>query len=210
MVTYDTQRAKDAVQYLVDTPYFQHHLKRLRSTVGRPRSLPFRGDAEPLNELLRIGRQNLEAMENLIHVAEFKRSDRNTYQRQYMAQKRARDHKVIELEQLLQGRKLNLDKRHAVLVKQYELWNKERDQFLAARSEEYEQDHDEKPDWMTMNRFRQMFWDTKDQELDALIAEANKVLAGRVAHRKRVVTVERPAKDTSLRRAMLAALDKRK
>ena len=75
MIKFDVARARQAVQYLVDTNYFSHHLRKLRSTVEKPRALPFKGEAEVLNELLLIGRQNLDAMEKLVALAEFKRDD---------------------------------------------------------------------------------------------------------------------------------------
>jgi hypothetical protein len=123
MVAYDLERARKAVQFLVDSSYFAHHIKKLRSTVHKPRSMPFKDDSEVLNELLTIGRQNLQAMENLIQVAEIKRDDRNAYQRQYMAAKRQRDRKVIELEEVMVGKRLSVDERAKVLLRQYGVWN---------------------------------------------------------------------------------------
>lgn len=163
MIQYELQRAKKAVQYLVDSSYFHHHVKKLRNTVEKPRSLPFKEDAEVLNELLVIGRQNLAAMENLIAVAEFKRSGKNDYQREYMAAKRKRDRKVFELEELMSGKPLNQTMRAKVLKHQYNVWNKERDQFLSQKGD---------MQWAQKNEAIKAFWQRKEAELDALIAEA--------------------------------------
>jgi hypothetical protein len=178
MVAYDLERAKQAVQFLVDSSYFAHHLKKLRSTVSKPRSMPFKDDAEVLNELLVIGRQNLQAMENLIQVAEIKRDDRNAYQRHYMAAKRQRDRKVIELEEVMVGKKLSVDDRAKVLLRQYSVWNKERLDFLEKLGE---------ASWLERNDKLKDFWTRKEREIDALLAEAK--LQGGIK-RKYVVRVE--------------------
>jgi hypothetical protein len=170
------------VQFLVDSSYFSHHIKKLRSTVSKPRSMPFKDDAEVLNELLVIGRQNLQAMENLIQVAEIKRDDRNAYQRQYMAAKRQRDKKVIELEEVMTGKKLSLDERRKVLLRQYTVWNKERVEFLEKQGE---------LSWLERNDKLKDFWHRKEREIDALLAEAK--LQGGIK-RKYVVKVENKPK----------------
>lgn len=163
MIQYDLPRAKKAVQFLVDSSYFHHHVKKLRNTVEKPRALPFKEDAEVLNELLVIGRQNHAAMENLIAVAEVKRSGKNDYQREYMAAKRKRDRKVFELEELMSGKPLNQTMRTKVLKHQYAVWNKERDQFLLSKGD---------MTWAQKNDAIRAFWERKEAELDALIAEA--------------------------------------
>lgn len=163
MIQYDAARARQAVQFLVDSSYFHHHIKKLRNTVEKPRAMPFKEDAEVLNELLVIGRQNHTAMENLISVAEYKRDSKNDYQREYMAAKRKRDRKVLELEELMTGKKLPKEQHAKTLKRQYDVWNKEREQFLATKTE---------VSWAEKNDAIRSFWDRKERELDALIAEA--------------------------------------
>ncbi len=163
MITYDKGRAKQAVQYLVDSSYFRHHVTKLRNTVEKPRAMPFKDDAECLNELLIVGRQNLQAMENLIAVAEYKRGNKNDYQREYMAAKRQRDRKVLLLEELMSGKPVPAELRPKVLVQQYKVWNKERDNAVRA----------DLP-WAERNQAIKQFWDTKERELDELIEEARK------------------------------------
>lgn len=163
MIEYNKDRARRAVQFLVDSPYFHHHVVKLRSALRRPRALPFKGDAEPLNELVLIGRQNSDALENLVEVAEFKRSDRNDYQREFMAAKRKRERLAVELESLLTGRTLSLDERTKVVASQRVIWNKEKDQYLAK--------HADLP-WLERNRATRDFWDLKERELEQLIEEA--------------------------------------
>lgn len=197
MIAYDKSRAKQAVQFLVDSSYFHHHVTKLRNTVEKPRALPFKDDAETLNELLLIGRQNLQAMENLIAVAEYKRTNKNDYQRQYMAAKRQRDRKVLLLEELMSGKPVAKEHRKAVLEHQYVVWNKERDALLKRNTD---------ADWTKRNQLLKSFWDSKELELDGLIEEARK--SGPVKRSaKRVVVVKQEPK-TAFGKALANAVKK--
>jgi hypothetical protein len=196
MISYDLVRARQAVQFLVDSSYFHHHIKKLRTTVEKPRSMPFKDDAEVLNELLTIGRQNVAAMENLIGVAEFKRSSKNDYQRNYMAAKRQRDRKVYELEELMTGKALTQDARTKVLRRQYEVWNKEKDANLKGLGEIA---------WTERNDATRQFWERKERELDALIVEAK--ANGPVKRKYRVVVAKEPK--TEFGKALVSAVTPR-
>lgn len=180
MIEYNAERVRAAVQYLVDSSYFMHHTKKLRSTVKKKRSMPFKEEAECLNELLVVGRQSEAAMEALIEVAAFKRPGRNDYQREFMAAKRRRDRKVLDLEEALIGRQLGLDERNQVLLRQYDIWNKEKADMLGKLGE---------VDWTEKNAAIRDFWAKKEAEIDALTEEAKKSLQ-KTATRKRVVVVE--------------------
>ena len=205
MIEYNLARARQAVQFLVDSSYFHHHIKKLRTTVEKPRSMPFKDDAEVLNELLVIGRQNVAAMENLIGVAEFKRSDKNEYQRNYMAAKRQRDRKVFELEELMTGKALSQDARTKTLHRQYEVWNKEKTSYLKAQGDLA---------WSERNDATRQFWDIKEHELDALIAEAK--VNGPVKRKYRVVVAQEPKTEfgktlvTAVTKAPNKSVDKRR
>lgn len=200
MIKYDTARARKAVQHLVDSSYFSHHLRKLRSNLAKPRALPFRGEFEVLNELLIIGRQSPEALENLIKLAEFKRdNDKNSYQREYMAAKRQRDRKVILLEETMTGRKLSLEERRKLLLKQYAVWNREKDVMLRSVQD--------KP-WAERNAAIREFWQRKEHEVDLLQAEAGSQPVKRFKKYK-VDAPAKPAKPTVMREALKKALDKR-
>ena len=186
MITYDPNRARLAVQFLVDSTYYRQHVRKLSTAITRPRALPFRDDAEVLNELVIIGRQNAQALTNLLHVAESKRDGRNDYQREYMAAKRQRDRKALLLEELLEGRKLPHDYRVSVLQRQYTVWNKERDQFIAALGD---------ASWTERNVQLRTFWERKEAELDELIEEARK--RGPVVRKRKRVVVATPPEPTS-------------
>lgn len=195
MIEYDAERVRQAVQFLVDSSYFMHHTKKLRSTVKKKRSLPFKDDAECLNELLVVGRQSEAAMEALIEVAAFKRPGRNDYQREFMAAKRRRDRKVLELEEALVGRQLGLDERNQVLLRQYDIWNKEKAGVLAQLGD---------AEWAERNAAIRDFWVAKEKEIDALTEEAKKSLQ-KTATRKRVVVVQ-PEPTTQLGNKLKEAL----
>lgn len=196
MVQYDKARAKAATQFLVDSSYFHHHVKKLRSSVVKPRSMPFKDDAEVLNELLVIGRQNESAMENLIAVAEYKRGGKNEYQREYMAAKRKRDRKVLALEEAMTGKELGVEAKAKVLRKQYAVWNKERDAFL-------------KPlaglSWTERNERIRTFWERKEAEIDALLTEAKR---NGPIKRKYTVEVAKPTPKTTFGKALANAIRK--
>lgn len=195
MITYDHTRAKTATQFLVDDSYFAGHVRKLRTFVGKPRAMPFKDKAEPLNELLVIGRQNVQAMENLISVAEQKRDDRNEYQRKFMAKKRARDRIVIAIQETRLGSKLTLDQRKDALIAQYKIWDHEREEALKAY-----------PDatWEERNAVKQQFWDQIDALLPEVLEEAKAQFAPVVRKRKVEVAPKKPTGAVKL--AMLKAM----
>jgi hypothetical protein len=207
-MSYELSRVREAVQFLVDSPYFSHYAKRIRALTERPRSLPYKDDTEALNELVIVGRANRQALENLLELAELKRDGRGDYQRQYMAAQRSRYKRIAQLEALLRGKPLTLDERQAAISKQYEVWNKEKDQFLSARSDLHLTEFGTPPDWTARNAYTRSFWEMKDAELDALLAEAEKTLT-QVVKRKRLVVVP-PTKQTQMAEKLLKVLDDRR
>lgn len=187
---YDLSRIREAVQFLVDTPYYAHYTKRLRSLVSRPRAMPYKDDAEVLNELLILGRSNPEALDNLLELAKYKRNGRGDYQRQYMAAQRGRYRKISQLEEVLTGRSLSPDEKKEAITKQYIIWNKDKGEFLSNRAKDHIDEFGEPPDWNARNTYIRAFWEAKDAELDALLSEATKTLSKTVT-RKRLVVVKK-------------------
>lgn len=176
-VRYDVARAQKALQFLVDSPYGMRHIQRIKALVEKPRAMPFQDEADSLNELLVIGRQSREALDKLIDVVEYKRRSRGSYQRDFMATKRARERKVVQLESLLREKNLNLDERMLVLRQYYDKWNVEKDAFVAAR---------EPGSWMERNEVIREFWTSVDENLDKRLAAAREQEA-RIVHRKHVI-----------------------
>lgn len=205
MIEYDVARARQAVQMLVHVSHFDDYVKTLKKHVAKPRALPYKGDKEVLNELVKIGRQSAGALDKLLEVAAFKRDDKNTkavnYQRQFMAQKRQRDLKVIHFEQMMKGKKLSLEERRQLLMKQYEVWNKEREQFLTMHGD---------VSWKERNTLIRDFWKMKEDELDELIKEAGQAQEKHQLHKNKRTVEVRPPKETVMKQALKKALDKRK
>lgn len=196
MITYNHDRARQAVQFLVDHSYFAGHVKKLRNYATKPRAMPFKDEAEVLNELVVIGRQNIQAMENLISIAEQKRDDRNEYQRKFMAKKRARNNIVISIQELKLGKKLSLDERKDVLLVQYANWEAEKEAELARY-----------PDatWDERNEIKRQFWDQLDAMLPEVL-EAAKEQFSPVARRRKIELVKPDSKNTAVKLAMLKAI----
>jgi hypothetical protein len=180
MITYNLERARVALQYLVDTSYYSQHVRRIESCVAKPRALPFKDDAESLNELIIVGRQNRKALDNLLDVARSKRGNKGEYQREFMAAKRKRDRKVIHLEELLTGQSLSLEARRLLLLKQYATWNKEREQCLKEK---------DALEWDARNALLREFWQSKEDELDTMLTDVTTVQSS-FRKKKRAVTVQ--------------------
>lgn len=162
-IRYDVSKTQQALQFLVDSPYGMRHIQRIKALVEKPRTLPFDDEAVVLNELLVIGRQNRDALDKLLDVVEFKRRNRGSYQRDFMATKRARERKVIQLESILRDKSLTLDERMLVLKQYYAQWNKAKEDFIVAR---------EPASWMERNEVIREFWMGIDKELDRKLAAA--------------------------------------
>jgi hypothetical protein len=211
MISYDLERAKAAVEYLVHVPYFPHKVRGLRTEVKRKRALPYKdeaGDAEVLNELLVIGRQNEQAMENLIAVAAFKRDqDRNAYQRQYMAAQRRRFKIAVELEERRTGAKLGLDERNRLAHEVQAIWLAERDEYVERRAAQWVAQHGGEISYEDKRLFIEQFWDTKNQELQAMLSEIPNE-SHVIRKRRRTVTVAAPA--SAVGQALQKAIDSRK
>ena len=179
MLNYNIAKARDAVQFLVDSPYYKHHVVKLRNTVPRPRAMPFKGNAEVLNELLVVGRQSLVALENLLAVVEFKRGGRESYMKSFMQAKRTRDYKLIHAEETTLGRKMTLEERVAYLRKQHAHWALQKTEHKARCAKEYRDQFGKEPTWAHNNAFIKDFWMHKDMELDVLLEQARHFAAGR-------------------------------
>jgi hypothetical protein len=176
-IRYDVTRTQQALQFLVDSPYGSRHIQRIKALVEKPRALPFQDEADSLNELLVIGRQSRDVLDKLIDVVEYKRRNRGSYQRDFMATKRARERKVIQLESILRDKSLNLDERVLVLKQYYEQWGKAKEEFIVAR---------EPASWMERNEVIREFWAGIDKELDKKLATAREQQE-RVVTKKQVV-----------------------
>jgi hypothetical protein len=167
-ISYDLQRAQNAVRYLVETAYFPHRVRALRGNVSKPRRLPFKDDAEVLNELLIIGRQNLQAMENLIALAERKRDTRNDYQRDFMRQKRHRERLAVRVEEIRLRRKLTSNERYQYLQSMYEQWNKARDAAVSKWERKFVDSTNRQPTNLEKFEYIKSYWDKVDSLMESM------------------------------------------
>jgi Arc/MetJ family transcription regulator len=170
MIDYNIDRARDAVQYLVTSPYFAQHIRKIVTNVENPSGSPFEDDLSILNELVVVGRQNRKALDNLLQIVHNKRSDKADYQREFMAAKRKRDRKVVHLEEAVTGRALNLDERRELLLKQYVEWNAEREKLLSTLTS---------AEWDERNAALREFWQRKEEALDQMLMDLTAVNSDR-------------------------------
>lgn len=180
---FDVERTQKALQFLVDSPYGVRHINRIKSLVPKPRALPFREEAEPLNELLVIGRQSTQALEKLVDVVLFKRRTRGGYQREFMAAKRLRERKVIQLECLVQEKNLSLDERQHVLTAQYQRWAQEKAAYLGQYGD---------MEWMERNAAIKEFWSRVDKDLERKLRFAREREEQSVRRKQEVHVWSRP------------------
>jgi hypothetical protein len=159
MINYDSERTRQAVQHLVDTPYFAQHIRRIESHARDTGPLPFLGGTEVLNELITVGRQNSKALANLLLLVKNKRSNKNDYQREFMATKRRRDRKAIDFEEMILDRKLTPDERRKFLIKKYMEWSAQRERFLSTLGS---------VDWDYRNSELRSFWQTIENDMDEM------------------------------------------
>lgn len=158
MIEYDLKRAKLAVQFLVNATFAPHHIRKIWTAVGKPRSMPFKGDMEHLNELIKIGRQSVQALKNLLELVEYKRGDAAAYMRDFMRAKRARDAKYLAFWMLENGKKLDRDEQRKVLIEKYSEWHAKKREFLEPYGNiSYEE----------RNALYKLFWSEVDKELNA-------------------------------------------
>ena len=157
MITYDLKRAKLAIQYLVNATFSSHHIRKIWTAVGKPRSLPFKNDLEHLNELVLIGRQSEQALKNLLELVEFKRDDAAAYMREFMRAKRARDSKYILLLEYEKGKKFDQAEKRRILIEKYFHWHDEKRRFLERQGNlSYEE----------KNAALKLFWAEQERKLD--------------------------------------------
>jgi hypothetical protein len=161
-VHYNVNRARHALQYVVRSPYHSQLWRKIQAAAKKPKSMPFKDDQEPLNELVSIGRQKYEALDNLYKIVLQKRRGKSDYQREFMAAKRRRDRKFIRQQELVTGSKMNYDARREVLLDQYQAWHAQRDDLLAKNAG---------LSWEARNELLRKFWAEIEEDLDRAIED---------------------------------------
>ena len=198
MLTYDVERARRAVQYLVTYSYGKSKIRKLRNVVTLPRSMPFKGEEEVLNELLVIGRQCELAMENLIALALHKRPEPNEVSAVTMSQRRRREAIAINYLRVMTGVKFTLDEAKEKASQLQSQWQQEKVVYIKQKLIEHRIAHDKEMAAVGRNyTLSQAFWGMKDEELARMKDETRRILEQRAANKSRL-TVVRAKDETSL------------
>ena len=188
MITYDLKRAKLATQYLVNATFSSHHIRKIWTAVGKPRSLPFKNDLEHLNELVLIGRQSVQALKNLLELVEFKRDDAAAYMREFMRAKRARDSKYILLLEYEKGEKFTQTEKRQILIEKYFHWNEEKRRFLERQGNlSYEE----------KNAALKLFWVEQERGLDEKLTRIREAVESWSQNRRKNYREESLQKESS-------------
>lgn len=137
-IQYDLELADKAVQFLSKTPYFSNRVRSIRSSTRKPQVNPFKGEVAFLNELVRIGRQSEQEMENLIARAKSNRGGERTelrlsYQRQFMRNKRFRETLFLEITQIQESKTLDAQARQSCLSVQRAIWELGKENYVRKR-----------------------------------------------------------------------------
>lgn len=168
----EKERVLQAVNYLVESDEYARLIREITDTIERfdKRPMVYAGKLELLNILIDVGVANRAAFERLVKLIEEKRKlipqvRRVDYQRELMAQRRARVAKASELHELTKGRKLTQDERTKFTKDIQARWAKERDTYILAKGN---------LDWHGRNEATREFWSKVDTTLDANIRDARR------------------------------------
>ena len=161
-----------AVNYLVESDDYARLIREITDTIERfdKRPMVYAGKLELLNVLIDVGVANRAAFERLVTLVEEKRKllpqvRRVDYQRELMAQRRARAAKAIELNELTKARKLTQDERTEFTKDIQARWAKERDSYILKKGN---------LDWHGRNEATREFWAKVDTTLDTNIKDARR------------------------------------
>lgn len=203
-VEYDIPRATAAVQFLVDDPYAVARYKALRKAITQPRRLPYKDDAEVLNELIKIGRQSPVALEKLIAVVEFKRNYNDTsYMATFMAESRRRVKEALFVQQTIAGVTFTHTERYAAERKIKELWAAEKHSFMEEAQLEYSAvTGEEKLPHEQKLELSKAFWIKVDAELIGMRERAIELRGAADAPKKYKVTIDKKVPDSEIARKL--------
>lgn len=161
-----------AVNYLVESDDYARLISEITDVIERfnKRPMVYAGKLALLNVLIDIGVANRAAFERIVKLVEDKRKlipqiRRVDYQRELMAQRRARTAKAVELQELTKGRKLSQDERAQFGKEIQARWAKERDAYILAKGN---------LDWHGRNEATREFWAKVDTTLDTNIKDARR------------------------------------
>jgi hypothetical protein len=172
----DTEAVHQAVIHLLQSKDFKTLVKELEVMVrefdpAKPGSAVFKGDAAALNVLIELGVHDYSAFErvmDLVHDYRKRRNgvDRAEYQREIMRERRGREYKALELNELKSGKALKGAERKQFIVEINQRWARAQAECLAAKGA---------LSWDERNEVKRQFWAEIDETLEANIEEATRV-----------------------------------
>lgn len=203
-VKYDVGRATEAVQFLVNDPYAVNRYKTLRKAITQPRRLPYKDDAEVLNELIVIGRQSPIALEKLIAIVEFKRNlSEKTYMASFMAASRKRVKDALRVQEIMAGVAYNAEERYEAERKVKELWTAEKMSFIEEAERKYvEATGEEALPYDQRIEVNKAFWAKIDAELVDMKERAEALSVTIKAPKKYKVVVDKKVLDSEIARKL--------
>lgn len=166
------QRVVEAVNYLIRAPQYAKLINEITSIIETWDTHPmtYGGKLSHLNALIDVGLADRIAFEKLVRLIETKRKlvpeiKRVDYQRGFMAEKRARLDKAIELHELTKGKFATGKARKAHAADVQRRWMAARDEFVTSKGE---------LGWAERNAARAVFWAGVDLKLDEALAQARR------------------------------------
>jgi hypothetical protein len=201
----DRTTLKQAVEMLIASDEYSSIRREVVDMVSSDRPKRFADNLETLNSLIELGKDSMEALNNVFSLIERKRRERpsvrkSDYQRDYMRQRRKRIAKAVELESIMRGKAMSPDEKSSFIAAISADWMTKRDKALAQHPE---------ANWTERNRISGDFWQYIDSQLDTELAEAKRILDTPNRRVRRVVRVEHQPK-TELGKKLKDALSKRK
>lgn len=163
------ERLVEAVNLLIAAPNYARLINEITRILDEWACHPmtYAGHLSPLNAVIDLGTTNRASFERLIKLIEAKRklvpeTSRVDYQREYMAEKRARLSKALTLQELQKGKFTSAAARKQYSKDVQERWRTAREKFIADKGE---------ISWADRNEAANEFWRGIDTHLDEAIAQ---------------------------------------
>lgn len=190
---YDKQALLTAINHLVLSERAETHYNLLESLLGLPVDTPVKltDEAELLNALLELGREDRDAYGRVMELVDRKRVERgwtpllkpepqgfnrNEYQRDFMYQKRQRERRAVEIENMLRPARDKLigNDRLEFMRRTSARWKESRDKMMTAARQA-------SGGTLTKDQVSAIlkaFWERVDRELDEAEAETMRKIRG--------------------------------
>lgn len=187
----DKSKLVEAANYLIESDTYTATMREIMLIIRDWGTLQCRysGERECLNALVELGLEDMGKLQRVVDLIDSRRKTgpsmrRTQYQAEYMAQRRARAAKAMQIEALVRGKPLSPDEKRDCDKRVHDAWAKRKQAFL---TEQRAASYDDRL------AATELFWEQIDRELEEQLQVA---MAAPVVHRKakRVVKVEHEPK----------------